>query len=128
MEKEEGGGEIIVKATAIIHDSHRPGYYLLALHRNNSADSESNDPGPPSFCLNELCLTIYYRCGFNNEPRAGFLRPGGGPLGASFRGLDGDPQSARGSLLKTTPIVRSEVGASRCGMPAPHDTYRPVLL
>ena len=56
MEKEEGGGEIIVKATAIVHDSHRPGHYLLALHRNNSADSESNDPGPPSFCLNELCL------------------------------------------------------------------------
>ena len=36
--------------------------------------------------------------------RAGFLEPGDDPLGASFGGLDGDPQSARGSL-KTNPIV-----------------------
>ena len=35
--------------------------------------------------------------------RAGFLGPGDGPLGASFGGLDGDPQSARDSLCKNYP-------------------------
>ena len=46
-EEEEGEGEIMVKATAIVHDCHRPGRIYLRLH--NSADSESNGPGPPRF-------------------------------------------------------------------------------
>ena len=29
MEEEEGGGEVMVKATAIVHDSHRPGIIYL---------------------------------------------------------------------------------------------------
>ena len=33
MEEEEGGGEVMVKATAIVHDSHRPGIIYLRLHR-----------------------------------------------------------------------------------------------
>lgn len=45
MEEEEERGEIVVKATANVHDSHRHGVIYLRLH--NSADSESNDPGPP---------------------------------------------------------------------------------
>ena len=45
MEEGNKEGEIIVKATAIVHDSHRPG--LIYLRCTIHADSESNDPGPP---------------------------------------------------------------------------------
>ena len=37
--------------------------------------------------------------------RAGFLGPGRITLGAHFGRVDGDSQSARGSLLKTAPKV-----------------------
>lgn len=33
MEEEDKEGEIMVKATAIVHDSHRPGVIYLRLHR-----------------------------------------------------------------------------------------------
>ena len=36
---------------------------------------------------------------------AGFFGPGRFTLGAHFGRVNGDPQLARGSLLKTTPIV-----------------------
>ena len=48
MEEGNKKGEIIVKATAVVHDSHRPGLiYLRCIQGIIHADSESNDPGPP---------------------------------------------------------------------------------
>ena len=59
--------------------------------------------------LNGLCevviLSRWFLIMSQGPARAGFLGPGRITLGAHFRREDGDPQSARGSLLRTTPIV-----------------------
>ena len=46
-------------------------------------------------------------------PRAGFLRPGRVTLGAHFGRLNGNPQSARGSSLKTISIVAATNGRTQ---------------
>ena len=50
-------------------------------------------------------LSVWYLIMSQGPARAGFLGPGRTTLGAYYGRVDKDPQSARGSLLNTTPKV-----------------------